>query len=138
MLSICVCGLAQGRPRDRCYVNTLVGQGGYGDESCRFGFLFCHLSILQSDLSLLEMTGKPAVNHNSSLEHQPFKGLNPFSPRRKWGTENGSKDCLWPKLVKIGQKKFPDCKSLSNDKMPTHCFVISTDVQALFLHESRL
>lgn len=27
MLSICVCGLAEGRPRARCYVSALVGRG---------------------------------------------------------------------------------------------------------------
>ncbi len=74
---------------------------------------FFHPAAVQSDLSQLEvkqwMAGKEALNHSSSPEHRsnpvrPCKSLNSFSPRRKRGTENGSKDHLGSACLKFDQK----------------------------------
>lgn len=50
MLSICVCGLAEGEPQARCYVNALSGQGGRDEDQkhADSGVLCCHLSILHT------------------------------------------------------------------------------------------
>lgn len=75
MLSICVCGLAEGKPQARCYVKALSGRGGQGEETCRFqlfGLPSFHPEVVQLALSHLETkqwtSGKNAPNRDSSSE----------------------------------------------------------------------
>lgn len=109
MLSICVCGLAEGRP-----LGQMLRQ--CSRESCRF----CFFRSAIFPPSIRPVGPRPAgevkqwtaaLNRNSSPERQldpvrPCKSLQSFSARRsRVHRKKGKQRSHWHRLVKFGPKK---------------------------------
>lgn len=125
MLSIYICGLAEGQPQARCYVNALhmhIAEEKKKKKKKKGAnslfFFVCHLSILHavpsafSQLEVKQWTpGKEALNHSSSLEHRlsparACKSLKLIFTQHTGKGTSGSKHRLGSHLVQIWLRSF--------------------------------